>query len=142
MKSNKFFSRFLMMSCLSTATLAVYADEQIVAQLLQNYTSQGAKDISAKNGQALWQKKFQRAGETTQRSCASCHTNDLTAEGKHVKTAKPIKAMSPSVNSERLSQARKIEKWFKRNCKWTINRECSVQEKADFLAFINNKTSF
>ncbi|MEA3244387.1 MAG: DUF1924 domain-containing protein, partial [Pseudomonadota bacterium] len=32
---------------------------------------------------------------------------------------------------------KKIEKWFKRNCKWTLGRECTAQEKADFLAYID-----
>jgi len=142
MISNKLLGRLLITGFLSMASVSAYADEQIVTQLMKSYTSQGAKNISAQNGQILWQKKFMRAGESTSRSCASCHTNDLKADGKHVKTAKPIKPMSPLVNPERLTSVRKIEKWFKRNCKWTINRECSIQEKADFLAFINNKTIF
>lgn len=142
MISNKLFCKLLITGCLSMATVSANADEQIVTQLLQSYTSQGAKNISARNGQILWQKKFKRAGETTSRSCASCHTNDIKADGKHVKTSKRIKPMSPLVNPDRLTNVRKIEKWFKRNCKWTISRECSVQEKADFLAFINNKTNF
>jgi hypothetical protein len=30
----------------------------------------------------------------------------------------------------------KVEKWFKRNCKDVLDRECTVQEKADFVAFL------
>ncbi|MFK5970948.1 MAG: DUF1924 domain-containing protein [Candidatus Marithrix sp.] len=29
-----------------------------------------------------------------------------------------------------------IRKWFKRNCKWTLGRECNAQEKGDILKFI------
>lgn len=45
--------------------------------------------------------------------------------------------MKPAVNPERLVDAKKIEKWFLRNCKWTFGRECTAQEKGDFLTFIN-----
>jgi len=29
-----------------------------------------------------------------------------------------------------------VEKWFKRNCKDVLARECTAQEKADFVAFL------
>ena len=32
-----------------------------------------------------------------------------------------------------------IEKWFTRNCKWTLGRECTPQEKGDFLLMIRSK---
>ena len=31
---------------------------------------------------------------------------------------------------------KKIEKWFKRNCKEAWGRECTAQEKADFLTYL------
>jgi mono/diheme cytochrome c family protein len=104
--------------------------------LLQQYAEQGAAIPSAQRGRDMWQQTFAAGGEFSERSCASCHTRNLSAPGKHVKTGKAIRPMSPSVNPERLSDARKVEKWFLRNCKWTLGRECSPQEKADFLAYI------
>ena len=121
---------------------AALADNQVVTDLLRSYTAQGATESSAKRGQQLWLKTFRFDDEFSERSCASCHTQDLGADGKHVKTGKIIKAMSPSVNSERLTDSAKIEKWFKRNCKWTFGRECSAQEKSDFLLYISNQTRF
>lgn len=106
--------------------------------LLQQYAAQGATSPSAERGQQMWQQTFAGSGKFKQRSCTSCHTKDLTQAGKHVKTGKAIKPMSPTVNPERLSDDRKVEKWFLRNCKWTLGRECSVQEKADFLAYIKS----
>ncbi|HCS12500.1 MAG TPA: hypothetical protein DIW28_01710, partial [Zetaproteobacteria bacterium] len=44
---------------------------------------------------------------------------------------KRIEPMAPSVNPERLTDPAKIEKWFGRNCEWTIGRDCTAQEKAD-----------
>jgi len=44
--------------------------------------------------------------------------------------------MSARVNAERYTDEKKIEKWFKRNCKDTWGRECTAQEKGDFLTFL------
>lgn len=106
--------------------------------LLQQYAEQGASTPSAQRGQEMWQQRFAGSGEFSERSCISCHTRDLTRPGKHVKTGKAIQPMSPVVNAERLRDQRKVEKWLLRNCKWTLGRECSVQEKADFLAYIKS----
>lgn len=119
---------------LSTAVTGLaHADS---AALLQQYAQQGASAPSAQRGKDMWQQTFTGSGEFSERSCASCHTSDLARAGKHVKTGKAIEPMSPQVNAERLSDNRKVEKWLLRNCKWTLGRECSVQEKADFLAYI------
>lgn len=104
--------------------------------LQQQYAEQGAGTPSAQRGQEMWQQAFAGSGEFSERSCASCHTQNLSRAGKHVKTGKAIKPMSPSANPQRLSDQRKVEKWLLRNCKWTLGRECSPQEKADFLAYI------
>lgn len=72
------------------------------------------------------------------RSCSSCHGNDLTKIGKHIKTKKTIKALSPRTNQKRLSDVKKVNKWLKRNCKYTYKRECSPEEKIGFIEFIRN----
>ncbi|HEX5364466.1 MAG TPA: DUF1924 domain-containing protein [Gallionella sp.] len=68
--------------------------------------------------------------------CASCHGNDLKANGKHVITGKVIEPFSPSANPERFTSTKKVEKWFKRNCKEVVGRECTAAEKADFIQFV------
>jgi hypothetical protein len=113
----------------------VQAEPGVVTQLQKLYASQGATSADAARGQALWNTSYTIKGQ--KRSCTSCHTDDLAAAGKHLRTGKPIKAMAPTVNPERLSNQSKIEKWFKRNCKWTLGRECSAQEKADLLTYID-----
>jgi len=120
----------------------VHADNNTVNELLKTYATQGVIKADANKGRQMWQKTYKRNDGVTERSCASCHTKDLTAAGEHVKTNKLIKPMSPSVNSERLTSPKKIEKWFKRNCKWTLGRECTTQEKANFLVYIENTTKF
>jgi hypothetical protein len=69
-------------------------------------------------------------------SCSSCHTDNPAAEGKHAKSDKLIKPLAPSVNPERFTETKKIEKWFKRNCNDVLDRECTPQEKGDFLSYI------
>ena len=68
-------------------------------------------------------------------SCSTCHGTDFAKAGKHHKTHKVIEPMSPRVTAERFTDEKKIEKWFKRNCKDAWSRECTAQEKADFLTF-------
>jgi hypothetical protein len=113
------------------------AQATVLDQRLADYQRQGAKGFSARAGEALWNKEFSNASSGKPRSCASCHGRNLAEAGKHVETGKHIKPMKPSANVERLTDARKIEKWFTRNCKWTFGRECTPQEKGDFLVFIN-----
>jgi hypothetical protein len=113
------------------------AESAAVDKLLQDYTAQGAATGDAGRGKRMWGETFSRDGELPERSCSSCHTLDLTSIGKHIKTNKEIKPMTPSANPKRLTDGKKIEKWFKRNCKWTLGRECTAQEKADFLAYID-----
>jgi len=116
------------------------AEGNTVNNLLQSYKKQGAGTADAEQGKQLWQKKiFNKSGE---RSCASCHTNNLTQNGKHIKTNKVIKPMSPSAYPERLTDSKKINKWFKRNCKWTYGRECTAQEKSNFLVYIEKSNKF
>jgi hypothetical protein len=74
----------------------------------------------------------------TARSCASCHTRQLQQTGKHVRTGKTIEPMAPSVNPERLTDRKHVEKWLKRNCKWVLGRECTPQEKGNYLSYLQS----
>jgi hypothetical protein len=90
-------------------------------------------------GRAAWNAEHPQADGSPARSCATCHTADLTPAGEHAKTGKTIEPMAPSVNPERLTDPKKVEKWLFRNCRWTIGRECTAAEKADFLAYIRSQ---
>lgn len=99
-------------------------------QHLQTYRQQGVDQFDAQNGRKLWY------SSVNERSCTSCHGDNPANAGKHVKTGKVIQPMALSVNNERYQDAKKVEKWFFRNCKWTLGRECSTQEKADILSWL------
>ena len=71
-------------------------------------------------------------------NCQSCHGSNLAQDGKHVITGKRIAPLSPSANPERLTSGSKVEKWFRRNCKEVVGRECTAAEKADLLKFFSS----
>lgn len=119
--------------------IAMAADSSVVGDLLKRYQTEGAGTFSAASGEKMWSKKFAAEKEPLQRSCSSCHGTELTRPGSHKRTGKVIEPLAPSANPERFTDEAKIEKWFLRNCKWTLGRECTVQEKGDFLSYLSGK---
>jgi hypothetical protein len=114
------------------------AQADTVDDLLATYKGQGAGHFNTSAGAALWQRKFPLA-DGAPRACTSCHTSDLTKPGRHAGTGKTIEPLAPSANAERLTDRRQIEKWLKRNCKWTLGRACTAQEKGDLLSFLRSQ---
>ncbi len=120
-------------------TVPLVSQASVVDEQLAGYRADGAGPFSAQKGEQLWQREVVSAKDGRARSCTTCHGNNLRSTGKHTKTGKVIEPLSPAVNAERLGSAREIRKWFKRNCKWTWGRECTPQEKGDFLSFIRRQ---
>ncbi len=118
--------------------LPALSQADAVDSLLDKYRQKGAEEFSANQGQALW-RTSNRLDNGTQHSCGDCHGSDLKQAGKHAKTGKRIEPMAPSVNPERLTDTAKIEKWFLRNCKWTLGRACTPQEKGNFLVYLQQQ---
>lgn len=79
---------------------------------------------------------FFRARHGAEWSCSSCHTENPAAPGRHATTGKPIQPLAPSANAQRFANPEKVEKWFRRNCKDVVGRECSPGEKADIVAWL------
>ncbi len=101
--------------------------------LLQEYQITTAIPFSATEGEILWTK------ESNARSCTTCHSTSVKKMGKHNRTGKMIKPISPTVNPERLTDIKKIKKWLLRNCKWTFGRECTTQEKGNILLWLSQQ---
>ena len=118
----------------TSAALATPATDELFAR----YKSEGAAGFDAARGGQNWSKEI-KAEDGQMMSCTSCHGKDLSKEGRHHKTNKVIAPMAPSANKERFTDAKKIEKWFKRNCNDVLARECTAQEKGDFLKFLLGK---
>jgi hypothetical protein len=91
----------------------------------------GFDGFSAPRGEA-----FFRTTHGREWSCASCHTRDPGAGGRHAKTDKPIAPLAPAANAERFTRPDKVEKWFRRNCNDVLGRECTAAEKGDVLAYL------
>lgn len=107
----------------------------VIDDQLKSYEAAGGKNFSAERGKAMWTQDHKDPESGKMINCATCHTTDLKATGKHHQTGKPIEPMAPSANKERFTDPKKIEKWFKRNCKEVLSRECTAQEKGDLLMF-------
>jgi hypothetical protein len=90
--------------------------------------------FSAERGRTFFYAKH-AGGKEDSPSCTSCHTSDLKKPGKS-RAGKEIAPMAPSVNPERFTNARDVEKWFTRNCPDVLGRECTVMEKGDALAYL------
>jgi len=128
---------YLSLACLLVIGNAFAATPSPVASLLAEYQGEAGGQFSAAAGKQLWNQNFKADQAPIERSCASCHTADPSGTGKHVKTGKPIAPLAPSVNNKRLSDIGEIRKWLRRNCNWTLGRECSAQEKGDLLSYLN-----
>lgn len=122
---------------LSLPATAMAADPAAVGELLDRYTSEGATPFDAAWARDAWTREFQ-ADDGKMRSCITCHGDDLKKPGRHAKTGKVIDPMARSVNPDRLTDVKKIEKWFKRNCEWAWGRECTPTEKGGFLKFLKD----
>ena len=114
------------------AALPAQAGDTTPAQQLQHWSAQAGSPGDAARGQAFFTRRH--GGEW---SCASCHQAPPTRVGQHASTGKAIAPLAPAVQPDRLTDSAKVEKWFRRNCKDVLSRECSAQEKADVLAYLN-----
>ncbi len=121
------------LTAISTLLLAlcVTAASATPADLLVGYSAEAGVSAEPGRGQRFFTSKH--GGEW---SCASCHQALPTSAGRHAGTGKTIDALAPAFNPKRFSDPAKVEKWFRRNCKDVLSRECSAAEKADVLAWL------
>ncbi|MEY3953378.1 MAG: hypothetical protein RLZZ397_258 [Pseudomonadota bacterium] len=98
---------------------------------LQRFESLAGKRGDAQKGQDFFTKKH-----ANDWSCSTCHLNPPNRVGKHDVTGKRIEPLAPAANPLRFTDSQEVDKWFKRNCKDVLERECSSSEKADVLAFL------
>lgn len=130
---------FTLMALIGTLVMASTASATPASdELFARYKSAGASSFDAEHGKADWAKEG-KVEDGVKMNCSTCHGDDLRKSGKHKKTGKVIEPMAPSVNPERFTDAKKIEKWFKRNCNDAWGRECTAQEKGDVLKFLLSK---
>ena len=127
------FNRLFCIIAAFTLSLSgsVMAGDTTPAAQLAQWSAQAGAPGNATRGQAFFQAR--QGGEW---SCASCHGSPPTTEGKHANTGKAIPPLAPAYNPKSFTDTAKTDKWFRRNCKDVLSRECSASEKADVLAYL------
>ena len=130
-RTAKLYIKEIILVVLILLTVVAQANE-VTDAMLEEFANEAVIPFTAEAGLATWV-----APEPNGRSCESCHGESLFASGSHYKTGEIIEPMAPSINPERLTEKRKINKWFLRNCKWTFGRECTPQEKGDILLWLS-----
>ena len=119
----------------SVASLAASRDE-LLAQYATaaKAASPAFAGFSATRGKTLHTQTFS-GGKPDTPACTSCHGQDRRGSGRTT-AGKTIEAMAASISPTRYTDPAKVEKWFKRNCNEVLGRECSAQEKGDWLSFM------
>lgn len=119
------------------ALLSANAAADTPGSLMARYALQAggtASALSPARGEALY--RSEHPGRGGAQSCASCHTADPKQPGQ-TRVGKRIEPLAPAANPERFTDVAKVEKWFRRNCMDVLQRECTAQEKGDFIAWLN-----
>ncbi len=101
------------------------------ADLLAGYIAQAGQSTNISKGEA-----FFKASHGQEWQCTSCHGKSPMTGGHHASTDKAIEPLAPRANPKRFTDSAKVEKWFRRNCKDVLARECTAAEKADVLAWL------
>jgi cytochrome c peroxidase len=120
----------------ATVLLAAPASADTPESLMRGYAEQARTTSASYAGPspAAGRRLFHQ--QPRDWSCATCHTDQPAATGRHAITGKTIAPLSPVANPERFRDAAKVEKWFKRNCTDTLGRLCTSAEKADLISFL------
>ena len=113
-----------------TAVGAQAADTSPARQL-ERFGAEAGRPGQAERGRLFFTGR--QGGEW---SCASCHGERPVSPGRHAGTGKTIDPLAPAFNPEAFSDAARVDKWFRRNCRDVARRECSAAEKADVLAYL------
>ncbi len=110
--------------------------EDVIAQLetLAKADDASFSGFDVKRGETLFFAKF-TTGKPETPSCTSCHSTSPKNAGE-TRAGKAIDPMALSKTSDRYTDAKKVAKWFRRNCNSVLGRECTPLEKGDFLAFM------
>lgn len=124
-----------LITCITLASGMSYG--ATLDDLLNSYKQAGATTFDVRWAQDNWVTKHKDTKSGEDRSCSTCHSNNLKNPGKHATTGKVIEPIAPTVTKDRLTDPAKIEKWFKRNCTWVLGRECTPTEKGSYLLFIS-----
>ena len=124
----------------STLSLSAHADIDTAKKLADKYETIAkhidpqSAGLSEEEGKTFYTRELTIKGK--QVACASCHTSNPADIGKHLVTGKPIRPLSPVANDKRFTSVDKVEKNFTKHCNDIIGRDCTAQEKGNFIAYL------
>ena len=129
------FRFFPLASALALGCVVAGAMADTPASFLERFNAE-ARSAGEGPGTAARGQEFFNKIHGSEWKCASCHGAVPTGKGEHAVTHKVIEPMAPAFNPQRFTDAAKVDKWFRRNCKDVLSRECTAREKADVLAWL------
>ena len=97
----------------------VRAADTTIAEQRAHWSTQAGRPGDAARGEAFFTTRH--GGEW---SCASCHGTRLDP-------------LAPAANPRAFTDSARVDKWFRRNCRDVLSRECTAAEKADVLAYLD-----
>lgn len=123
------------------ASLPAHADVVGAKKFAESYATHvksidPAYKLTAEAGRAFYTKKYARRKDNKEESCSSCHTDNPMNKGKHVDTGNAIQPLSPVANPKRFGDLQKVETKFKKHCNNIIGRDCTPQEKGDYITYL------
>lgn len=121
----------LLFGSISFASDPCWAGVSAAQNLLQEYAAQAGVTPDQEKGKLFFVSKHGRDW-----SCASCHGDPPVSSGRHASTNKVIEPLAPGFSAERFTNTATTEKWFRRNCKDVLTRECTFQEKVNVLSYL------
>lgn len=113
------------------AAAAGHAADTSPAQQLERFSAAAGATPSAERGRA-----FFTTAHGGPWSCASCHRALPLEAGRHASTGKAIDPLAPAANPQAFTDTARVDKWFRRNCRDVLQRECTAAEKADVVAWL------
>lgn len=111
----------------------------VAAELLRDYEATARKEnpsfqgFQAAEGRRIYDAVHVQDGAPV--SCSTCHTANPRQRGL-TPAGKVVEPLAPAANPDRFTNRHEVEKWFKRNCKQVMGRECTAAEKGHFLTFL------
>ena len=137
LKMRKF--TYVLFAALGVFSLPVHADVDGAKQFVKQYAAlvKGVNPsyvLNAEAGRAFFIKRHAVKGKEV--GCTDCHTDNPAAQGKHAKTGKPIASLSPVVNPKRFSDLKKTEETFDEHCIEILERNCTSQEKGNYIVYL------
>ena len=127
----------LAMAGLIIASIAPAQAGTARASILEKLQTQAGQPFSAERGKMLFSSTH-KGGKPKTPSCTSCHTKSPRNVGK-TRAGKEIAPMALSKTKDRYSDPKKVAKWFRRNCRSVLGRECTPLEKGDFITFMSSQ---